>query len=133
MGFYFPGFLNGVSTVYLIPSLGIRSFYLVCHDVGLNGGLISIGFFFQTLGMVWFISYIVVLSSLRKGLPSNGAHKGISDVGKPHLRTRLLNLIREENNQVYIHCMLPPCFFLYIGLYAFDEVVGSYLFMWEIF
>jgi hypothetical protein len=50
MGVYFPGFLNGVSAVSMILFLGIRSLYLVCHDVGLNGDLVLIGFFLQTLG-----------------------------------------------------------------------------------
>jgi hypothetical protein len=65
MGFCFSGFLNGVSAVYMVhfassifllkitlafrsnhaPSLGIRSFYLVCHDVRLNGDPVSIGIF----------------------------------------------------------------------------------------
>jgi hypothetical protein len=84
---------------------------LVCHDVGLNGDPVSIRFFLRTLGMVWFISHIAVLSSLRKGLTLYGAHRGISDAEKPHLRNRLLDLIREENNQVHIHRMLPPCLF----------------------
>lgn len=59
------------------------------------------------LGTVRFMSQTATLSLSRKGLTLYGAHRGISDAEKPHLRNRLLDLIREENNQVYfIACYL---------------------------
>jgi len=77
---------------------------VVYRDVGPSVAPVSIRGFVPKLGSLVHVSTV---SLSRKGLTLNGAHRGISDAEKPHLRNRLLDLIREENNQVYfIACYL---------------------------